>query len=552
VASFFRREVRTVQLWEKREGLPVRRQHHRKLGSIYAYKQELEAWWLARSAVPTCPSNCSTAPASSQPELVHQIQNVPEQCRILTIPFEPIHSPHERGTSRDIVERFADGLKNDLIIELMRIQLKPIVLPDSIPQHAQNSKTELMKRMAREVGARLLLTGSIRYAGNHVRVSAQLIRASDLLCMWSDRFDSNLDNLLTTQSELAQRMVRALPDLQRTQERCREQSLEANQNVAHHACAMGFHYWQMRGRSALSKALTYFQDAIELEPRCADAFAGLADTYVSLSYNHLIPAIKAAERAREAVEKALKLDCNSVKVRNSLINLLIHCTWDLWSAERECRDLLEHDKHDARTLQLYSSLMNLCGRHRDAIDLALQAYRLEPLSDLVNGQLSLAYFYAGDYGRALCYIRRTIDLQPEYLMAYALLGRTESELGNWSAAIKAFQHGLEISQHCPFIKALLAYAYAGSGDATTARTILRALEEQSHDECFPAYDVSAVHAILNQDNEALREIHKAYGTRDMKTIFIQHDPRFARLRGSAGFQQIASALQTDGQVPKRM
>jgi tetratricopeptide (TPR) repeat protein len=256
----------------------------------------------------------------------------------------------------------------------------------------------------------------------------------------------------------------------------------------------------------------------------------------------LVPAIKAAGRAREAVESALKLDRNSLKVRNSLINLLIHCAWDLQGAEHECRELLDSGLHDVRTLQLYSSLMNLRGRHQDAIELALQAYRLDPESDLVNGQLSLAYFYAGDYGSALSYVRRTIDLQPQYLMGYALLGRTEAELGNWGEAINAFQRGLEISSHCPFIKALLAYAYAGSGDPLTARNILHELEEQSHDECFPAYDVSAVHAILNQESEALKTIHQAYGTRDMKTIFVQHDPRFARLRSSAGFQQIASAL----------
>jgi serine/threonine-protein kinase len=312
---------------------------------------------------------------------------------------------------------------------------------------------------------------------------------------------------------------------------------------------MGFHYWQRRGKSALVKALNYFQDAIELDPQCADAYAGLADTYVSLSYNHLMPARQAAAHATAAVESALKLDRNSVKVRNALINQLIHCSWDWSNAERRCQDLIDSGKMDGRTIQLYSSLMNLRGRHQDAIMLALHAYRLEPLSDLINGQVSLAYFYAGDYDNALSFIQRTIDLQPEYLMGYALLGRTEVELGNWDQAVSAFTRGLEISHSSPFIKALLAYAHAGSGNAAKANSILSELEEDSDDECFPAYDVSAVHAILNQEKQALHNIYRAYGTRDMKTIFVRHDPRFATLRGSSGFEQITLALSSGIAIP---
>jgi Flp pilus assembly protein TadD len=134
-------------------------------------------------------------------------------------------------------------------------------------------------------------------------------------------------------------------------------------------------------------------------------------------------------------------------------------------------------------------------------------------------------------------------------MGYALLGRTEAELGNWDEAIRAFTRGLEVSHDSSFIKALLAYAYAGNGEASTAGSLLRELEQDSHNECFPAYDVSAVHAILNQETEALQKMRRAYGTRDMKTIFVQHDPRFRRLRELEGFQQIASGICPDAPAP---
>jgi TolB-like protein len=545
VASFFRREVRTVQLWEKSEGLPVRRQYHKKLGSVYAYRQELEAWWIARSAMHAGYGRSPDTPGSplkSKPIAVPELSEDAESSRILALPFEVIHSPLDRGPLRQIVDRFAEGLKDDLVVELRRLLFHPIILPFKALPSPGTSTLGLMKNLAREFEADVLLGVSIRYSGSQVRVSVQMIRASDSLCLWSDRFDAQLNNMLDTQAELAFRISQALPaqGLHRSKERTKD--IAASNGLAFHACTMGFHQWQRRGKSALMKAMSYFQDAIELDPQCADAYAGLADTYVSLSYNHLMPARQAATLAGAAVETALRLGRDSIKVCNALINLLIHCNWDWSGAERKCRELLDSGRADGRTIQLYSSLMNLKGRHQDAINLALHAYRLEPQSDLINGQVSLAYFYAGDYGSTLSFIRRTIDLQPQYLMGYALLGRTEVELGNWDQAITAFTRGLEISHRSPFIKALLAYAHAGSGNGYRATSLLRELEEESQDECFPAYDVSAVHAILNQEKQALQNIYRAYGTRDMKTIFVKHDPRFAKLRGSTGFQHIASAL----------
>lgn len=557
VAAFFRREVRTVQLWEKSEGLPVRRQIHKKAGTVYAYRHELEAWWIARSAMLAGYGKSSEPPISScKVKTVHtpeksEIDDV-EFCRILAFPFHVIHSPLDRGPLRNIVERFAEGLGNDLALELMRLQFHPIILPSKALPSPGTSTLDMMKNAAKEFEADVLLTGTIRYSGNQVRVSIQLIRPSDSLCVWSDRFDAALDNFLVGQAELAFRIGQALP--KETIRSVKERKLErrGEDGLAYHACTMGVHYWQRRGRTALMKALSYFQDAIELDPHCVDAYAGLADTYVSLSYNHLMSPREAASLSWKAVEAAVKLDRSSTKVRNALINLLVHCSWDLDTAEGHCRELINSGRMDGRTLQLYSTVMNCRGCHHDAIDLALQAYRLEPLSDFTNGQVSLAFFYAGDYGSALSFIRRTIDLQPQYLMGYALLGRTEAELGNWDEAIQAFTRGLEVSHQSAFIKALLAYAYAGKGEASTANSLLHELEQESHDECYPAYDVSAVHAILNQEKEALQNMNRACGARDMKTIFVQQDPRFRRLREFKGFEQIASSICPNGLTPAEM
>ena len=151
---------------------------------------------------------------------------------------------------------------------------------------------------------------------------------------------------------------------------------------------------------------------------------------------------------------------------------------------------------------------------------------------------SFAYFYAGDYDSALSFVQRAIELKPQFTMGHALLGRTEAERGNWDRAIAAFHRGLELAGDSAFLKALLAYGHAGSGDAHTANQILHEVELERGDACFPACDVSAVHTILNHENEALQNISKAYDMRDIKMTWIHHDPRFTTLRASQQFHRI--------------
>jgi serine/threonine-protein kinase len=326
------------------------------------------------------------------------------------------------------------------------------------------------------------------------------------------------------------------------QVRVSKQDKGTSQPPAYHACQMGFHFWRQRSKAALIKALGYFEDAIALDPECADAYAGLADTYVSLSYNYLLPSQAAASVAKDAAEKAMRLDHKSLQVQNSLINVLINCTWDRLTAERRSLQLIDSGKMDIRTLQLYSTLMNSQGRHDEAISLALHGHRLEPLSDLANGQVAVAYFYAGDYGNALSFVRHTIQVQPQFVMGHALLGRTEAARGNWDQAIHALNRGLALSNRSPSILALLAYAHAGAGDVPAAESMLLELQKCRWGGCFPAYDVSAVHAILNREREALQYMSIAHDRRDMKTIYVNHDPRFSRLRNSHQFRRIASSI----------
>lgn len=547
IASFLGRQVRTVQLWEKREGLPVRRLHHKKLGSVFAYRSELDAWRMARSAISASPGGL--ADEDSSPILRTRTgTSDPEPSssgmRILALPFETLHHGVEGAADRQHAERFGRGLQHDLILELTRSKRQPVVVPlQSIPYQAI-SPLAWASEIAAELEIDAIFMGSIRHSGPQLRVSVQLVRVSDMLCVWSERFDTEIGGNFDLQAELAMRICRALPDHRVGREKPRGSGWTANSGLAFHACSKGFHAWSQRSADGLGKAIDYFNDAIELGPGYADAYAGLADTYVSLSYCHLIPARTAASLASKAARTARRLNKESIRVNNAYVNSLLHCDWNLDLAERHCRQMIDAGRLDARTLQLYSCIMILRDRHDDSIRWALHASDLGDERDRIPlaGQISLAHFYSGDYENAISVIKKAIEKQPRYMMGYVLLGWAEVQRGNWDHAITAFSKVVEVAAGATFGRALLASAYAGSGDKARSHAILTKVGTERSKDTFPAYDVSAAYAALSKEDEAMTYLCSALKNRDAKSIYIGQDPRFSGLRRSLEFQRVTSLV----------
>ena len=554
IAFFLGRQVRTVQLWEKTEGLPVRRLYHKKLGSVFALRKELSAWQMARSAI--VPSSGGSAdedgsPVPRTPTGADDAEFSSSGMRILALPFETLHHGIEGPTDAQHVERFGRGLQQDLILELTRSKRQPVVVPlQSIPYQA-SSPLAWANGIAAELEIDAILMGSIRHSGPQLCVSVQLVRASDMLCLWSERFDTELGGKFDLQAELALRICRALPDHRVACEKPRGSGWTANSGLAFHACSMGFHAWSQRSSDSLRKAINYFNDAIELDPGYADAYAGLADTYVSLSYCHQIPARTAALLSSKAARTARRLNKQSIRVNNAYVNSLLHCDRNLDLAEHHCRQMIDSGRLDARTLQLYSCIMILRNRHEESIRWALHARELGDERDQIplTGQISLAHFYSGDYEDAISVIKKALEKQPRYMMGYVLLGWAEVQRGTWDHAITAFSKVVEVTSGATFGKALLASAYAGSGDKARSHAILAKVGTERNKETIPAYDVSAAYAALNRKDEAMTYLCSALKNHDAKSIYIGQDPRFSGLRRSLEFQRASSLVYRGHSLP---
>jgi tetratricopeptide (TPR) repeat protein len=546
IAEFFRREVRTVQLWEKREGLPIRRQQHTKLGSVYAFRRELEQWWVGRSASHT--EAQTTKKIDLQPaveaETATPLQLPAQVLRILPLPFEVIHNSGERNQVRQAMTAFADELRDEITVLLSQSNLAPVIVSArSLPSPGTGSFS-LLKTVAREFEASLLLRVTLRYTGTATRIFLQLLDGEDLKSIWSHRLDRDS----TTRTSMATWFpAAALADAVRehgTRRRgAANQPVTDKESLSISAYNLGVHFWNQRNRTTLPKALTYFEDAVSLDPECAEAYAGLANAYVSVSFNDLIAPRDAALRAYEAVQKAVTLDKDSLQVRTALVNVLTNCTWDWARAEQECRASVEAGVMDARMIQLYSSLVGCQGRHEEALSLAMHALRLDPDIPASHSQIAQAYFYAGDYGNALSSAKKYLMVRPDFAMAHALHTRILAASGDWDGAMSECQTTVEISGRSPSSLALMAYVQAGRGDVQAANSMLELLRSEVKGDLFPSYEVSAVHAALKQEGQAIEQLYTACRLRDMKTIHMNYDPRFEHLRSLPAFQELTT-IQT--------
>ena len=541
VAQFFRREVRTVQMWEKKEGLPIRRQQHSKLGSIFAFRSELEQWWAARSNVNfgNRPGDSSGFVVSPQVSSVGAVRDDTTMSRrVLSLPFELISMQSETGSLRQNVACFGEGLRSELNVELGRLKLHPIVLPTkALPSPGTNSAS-FLRTITREFEVGFLLCGTISHAGDRVRIIVQLILGSDSRCVWSDRFECDLFSI-QSQVPVAARIAEAVASHILRQNPAMLETNNRESRLALNAYGMGLHFWNQRSRITLNKSIGYLHDAVELDPECASAFATLADAYVSMSYHYLMSPAQARSKADEAVRRALVLEPDSIQVRNALINVLLNCHLDRETAEQECRKLLTANAADSRTLELYSIALGARGQHKQAVSRASEALDRAAGSHSALNQLGQANFYAQQFEEARCCMRHAVLLKPQSIMNHGLLGRIEAILGNWDAALAAFEQTALHSDNSPLSQALLAYAYAGAGNSAHANHLLTTLEQHRHHAYYPAYEIAIVHALLHQDQDALNNLARACDLGDMKTIFIAQDPSLRRLRPMSGFHRIA-------------
>jgi DNA-binding winged helix-turn-helix (wHTH) protein/tetratricopeptide (TPR) repeat protein len=428
------------------------------------------------------------------------------------------------------------GLTDALITKLSNIR-PVIVRPTSAVLKYVNAKQEPLAA-GREMNVDALLEGSIQHDGERVRITVQLVRVSDGAPLWAESFDEQFTNLFAAQTAISERVVRALT-LKLTSEQQRQIGKHYTENAeAFQAYIKGRYFWNRRSPDSFRKALAYFQQAIEIDPTYALAYAGVADCYIVLGTPQSIaggtPDRDAYKKARAAALEALRLDDTLAEAHASLAATLSN--EDDEAAHREYERAIELNPNYATTYSFYA--MDLLGDARpdEAIKMSERAFEIDPLSPPVNTTYGIVLFRLRRYDEAIEQFRKTLEINPDHARAHWGLGLAYEQKGMYTEAISELQRSLALSGGSPVTLSSLAHVYGVSGRRKEAQEALKQLLDLHAKHLVLAYYVAAAYAGLGEKQPALAWLENHPG--ELFVGLLQLDQQFDGLRDEPRFQAL--------------
>jgi serine/threonine protein kinase len=396
-----------------------------------------------------------------------------------------------------------------------------------------------------EVGARLrveaILEGSVRKAGQRLRITAQLVNSSDGYQIWSERYDRDMDDVFAVQDEIARTIVAKLkvrltgdPDAPLVRHRTRD--LEA-----YNLYLKGRYHWSRRGEF-LSRAVECFTRAIALDPSYAQAYAGLADSYGVLGIYGILSSIEAAEKARPAAERALVLDDTLAEVHRSLAAICVSFDWDLAAGERAYRRALELNPNSGEVHAMYAYCLTYMLRFDEAYDAIARARTAEPESILVAGYSAVNLMFSRRYEEALEETTRCLQLDSGSATAEWIRAQVFTRLGQHDAACRAAERAVTLTRGQSFYRAAFAMAAAAAGRRDEADAIAQELEARSSTVYVSPLWFADIAVALGDTDRALIWLDRAFERRTQALVSLGVSPHYDPLRSDARFQELLRGI----------
>ena len=420
---------------------------------------------------------------------------------VAVLPFESL------GSDEDL-EYFCAGLAEELLTGLGKVPGLRVASRTS-SFHVNRTETDI-KQVCRLLDVDTVLEGTVRKAGDRVRISAQLVSGEDGCHLWSEGYDRSVADVLAVQDEIARSVV---DRLKVTLGEFPRQPLirQHTRNSRAYQCYLkGRFYWTRRFHGGLKAALEQFEQAIQEDAGYALAYAGLADAYAFMGIYAVQRPRTAFALAAAAVERALAIDPDLAEAHTSLAFIRVSNDWNWPEAEREFRRALDLDP--AQTLaRLYLSwLMVLQGDYAGAVIEARRAQEMEPLSPLVNAGVAHTLFLARRYDQAVTECERSLEVDPNFIFAIHMLGMCRALQSRLPEAIAIGERTVAMSDRAPFYLGVLGHYHARNGALDKAEEILDELARAVAVRYVPPHCQAYIYAGANDLDRAFEWQAKAY------------------------------------------
>jgi len=459
---------------------------------------------------------------------------LPSKMTLAVLPFENLSPEADQ-------DYFSEGFTDEMIAELGKLDPEHLGVIARTTSRLYKDAKKSVGQIRSELGVDYVLEGSIRRAGDRVRITAQLVQAASMTNLWAERYDREVSDVLTIQSEVAMKIAHSLAlALNRPQ----AGAGQASSFPAYELCLRGRFFREQATEEGARKAIEYFQRAIAMDPSYAPAHSGLADCYRLLGapgWEVEQPA-ELLRKAKAGAERALELDARSSEAHAVLSMVKLDYEWDLQGSEREVLEAIRLNPSSVQAHQYYSATLTTMRRLDEAIREAQRAKELDPLSAIAGTSLAIRYWYAGRIDEALDEFRRTLDTSPEFPVAHWGLAQCYRARGDTRREIEELQRAVALSGNSAYMRAHLAFGYATSGDQAKADSIRQELATEGRGRYASPYHDALISVGLDDRQRTMVALERAFADRSGWIVFLPVEPEFETVRQAPEFQRLLARV----------
>ena len=562
IASYLKRDVTTVQRWEKREGMPVRRHVHDKGGSVYALTEELDDWIRSRSSrvdepekkpeaemPPAAPSDHG-AVAARRSRLWFGLAAVLCLCLAAaawlvyrhrtTVTVEPkIRSlavlPLRNLSGDPAQEYLADGITEALIGRLSNIHDLRVISHTSVMRY-KNPQLSIPE-IARTLGVDAVVEGSVMKEGDRIRVTAQLIRGATDQHFWSETYDREMRDALTLESELALSIAKKVEVTITGEEHQRISSSGSVAPEVYESYLKGRFALGQGNRAGFEQSIHHFEDTLNRDATFAPAYLGLAQAYTGLGTVFAgVPSEATRPKVTSFARKALAFDPGLVEAHVVLANVLQQ-EWHWTEAEAEYRRALELGPNNADAHARFAVWLQCQGRSDEAVAWVQRARALDPVG-VSGASVAWILFQAHRYDDAIRESRSALALQPDnantlFYLGFALIANNQA-----ANAVPVMEKAVSLSKGSPAAMGVLIRAYAHAGRRSDAMRLLAELKRRSKEGYIPTGAFVNAYLGLGDNEQAFYWLEQAYREQSNILQFLKTHPYFDPIRGDPRFAEL--------------
>jgi adenylate cyclase len=452
----------------------------------------------------------------------------PAPSSIAVLPFIDMSSDAEG------IQYLGDGLAEELINMLAQVPgLK-------VASRSSSFRFRGKDHDAAEIGRRLnvstILEGSVRRAGDQLRVLARLVDAGDGYGVWAETYERRMGDVFAIQEDISSSIVRQLK-LHLSGDKARLSAKRYTANTeAYHLYLTGRYFWNKRTNSGFERAIEYWQRAIDHDPNYALAYSGIADAYTLLGYYGYRHPSEARKRGTSAVRKALEIDTSLAEAHSSMGEAMLQFHPDFIGCEHELKIAIELNPSYTRAHHAWSHYWVAMGEIDKSLDASRRALEIDPVDLSMIAHLSWHHYHAGEFARAIEVGQRATEMNPSFTMARIYLGQAYALNGMHREAINEFEKSL--AEGSMDVNGYLGLTFALSGYRRKAEAMMAELHSESAVRYVSSYHFATISLALGDVDGAFQWLDKAVDEHSRHATYLKTDPGLTGLRGDPRFNRL--------------